>query len=145
MSKFAGKNFHTDNPPTLAMLHAKQGILNITSFFGKNTAKQSFFRSKFSLALGGNFTNQDIIFSDFGADADNSIFIQVLKFKFANIWYIPSSDFRSEFSIPNYADKLLKIYGSELAFFYQTLGNNYRVFVICSGPGQKSHKNILSQ
>src|SRR3989344_6473472 len=145
MAQVAGENFHPDYAATFAVLHPERGIFHIAGLFGKDRAEQSFFRSKLSLAFRSNFSDQDVVFADLGADADNTVFIEVLQFKFSDVRNVAGSYLLAKLGVAHGADEFLHVDRSEFAFFDQALGNNDRVFISRAGPGKECHENILSE
>ena len=72
------KHFNVYDYAAFAVGNAERGISNFSCLFTKDSAEQAFFGREFGLALGRNFTNENVAGANFCTDADNTFFVQIL-------------------------------------------------------------------
>ena len=127
------------------MLNTKGSISNFSCFFTKDSTKKSFFWAKFCFALRRNFTNQDVPWSYFSTNSNNTIFVKVLKCFFAKVWNIASDLFVTKFCCSTFEFFNFKTDRSVNIFFNKSFINNDSVFEVVTFPVHISDKDIFTE
>src|SRR3989344_1300886 len=139
----SGEYLHGDYATSRPGIHPFGSIFNISSFLAEERPEQALFGSKLALALRRNLADENVARTHLGANADDTIFGQVLELRLTYVRNIAGGHLRTKLGITNIDSELSDVDGCKLAFLHQALGNNDGVFIIGSGPAHECNKNIL--
>ena len=125
--------------------HAQGIIFNVAGLFTKDGAQQSFFRCQFFFTLRGDFPDDNVARAYFGADADNTVFIQIFDGVITDIRYITGDFFRTKLCFQSVMFIFFDMDRGEFIRHYHTFGNQDRVFKVAAFPGNEGYDNVLTQ
>ncbi|KKW43352.1 MAG: hypothetical protein UY94_C0043G0001, partial [Parcubacteria group bacterium GW2011_GWA2_56_21] len=140
----AGEYFHADDAPALAVLHAKRRVFHIARFITENGTQEPLFGGELGFTFRRDLSYQDIAGTDFGADADDAVLVEVLQLGFADVRDVVRRDFRTELRVAHRRDEFLDVDRGEFAVFDQALGNDDGVFVVGARPAHERDKRVLT-
>src|SRR3989344_7296070 len=131
------------NNATFSVWNTKRSVTNFPRFFTKNCTKQALFRIKLSLTFGSNFPNKDIVWPNFGAYYNNTVFSQVSKLHLGDIRNITSKLFRAKLCFNHISLIFFDMNGSKKVVFHQSIRNQNRVFKTISFKVCISNSQVL--
>ena len=139
------EDFHVDNDTAFAVRHTEGRIAHFSCFIAENCTKKSFFGRKFGFALRGDFTDENVAASDFRADSDDTVFVQVFKSLFRKVGDISRYLFFAESRFAGFAFVFFDVDRGENVVAYELFGNKYRVFVVIAFPAHEADKDISAK
>ena len=142
---FAGKDLDIDNLTALAMRHAQGGILYIAGLLTEDGAQQALFRGQFLFTLGCDLADQDVVRADLGADADNTVLVEVLDRVLADVRDVAGDLLGSQLGVTGFHFILFNMNGREAVLLDQALGDQDRIFEITAFPGEECHDYVLAK
>ena len=141
----AGKLTDVHNFSVFAVGQGQRSVFDIAGFFAKDDAQEFFFSSEISLAFWGDLADQDVAGFHVRADADHTRFIEVFEFFFAYVRDVARHDFRTELGVADVNLEIFDVNRAVAILFQHAGGDNDRVLIVVTAPGQKSHEHILAE
>src|SRR6202012_2937651 len=102
----------------------QRGILGITGLVTEDSAEQLFFRGGVAFAFRSDLTDQDIAFLDLGADADDTVLVQVFGGFFRYVGDVRGQLFFTQLGVTNFQLIFGDVYRSEQVFLHHFLADN---------------------
>ena len=134
-----------DNLAALAVRDAQGCVFHIARLFAEYRAQQLLFRAELSFPLGRYLANEDVARLDFGAHADDALFVQVAEAVLAHVGNIAGDLFRAQLGFARLYFVLFNVYGCELIFLDQPAAEDDGVLEVVALPAHKRHQHILPQ
>ena len=142
---FPGKDLDVDDDAALAVRHLQGGVADLAGLFAEDGAQQALFRGQLGFALGGHLAHQDIARTDFRADADDAVFVQVTHGVFADVGDVPGDFFRAQLGFPGFGLVFLDVDGGVLVLPDQALAQQNGVLIVVAFPGHETDQHVLAQ
>src|SRR5262249_31013382 len=98
-SALASADLNVDDGALDARRAIQGSVANVAGLFAEDRTQQLFFRGQGGFALRRSFTDQDVAWLDYRADADHAAFVQVAKERFADVRDVARDLFRAELGI----------------------------------------------
>jgi len=125
--------------------HTQRGVLDITGFFTKDGAQQALFRGQLFFAFGGDFTDQDVIGTNFSANTNNASFVEVTDGIIANIGDLTGNLFGTKLGITGFHFILFNMDTGVAVFLDQAFRDQDGIFKVEAFPWEQRNGNILTQ
>ena len=120
-------------------------VTNFTGLFTEDRAQQALFRSQLGLALGCDFTDQDISRADLSADTDDTFLIKILEGFLTDARNIAGNLFRSELGITGFTLVLFDVDRCVDIVTHKTFAQKNSVLIVVTFPGHESDQGVLSE
>ena len=128
-----------------AVRHAQRGVFHFTRLLTEDRAEQSLFRAQFSFTARRDLTDQNVVRSDFRADPDDPVLVEVRQALLADIRNVPSDLFRSELGIARFGLVLLDVDRGKDIVANQSLTDQDGVFEVATFPRHERDEHILPE
>src|SRR5690606_37519113 len=140
-----GEDLYVDNGTLGAGRHAQGGVLNVGRLLTEDRAQQFLFRSQLGLAFRSDLANQDVARADFGADVDDTGFVQLVQSSFTHVRDVGGDFLWAELGVTRHTGQFLNVDGGEAVFLNHTLGQADGVFEVEAVPRHERDAHVLTQ
>ena len=141
----AGKEFLVDDYAAYRRRDFEGGVFDVAGFVAEDCAEQFLFGRGVGFALGGDFTDKDVAFFDFGSDANDTVFVEVFGGVVADIGDVASEFLKAAFGFANFESVFFNVDRGEDVFAYNALGDNHSVLEVVSFPRHEGHFQVATQ
>src|SRR5699024_317155 len=117
----------------------------LTRLLTEDRAEQSLLCREFRFTPRRDLTDENIVRTYLGADADNSALIQIRQAIFADVRDVSGNLFRAKLRITRFGFILLNMDRRKDIVLDQTFANQDGVLEVTTLPGHKRHVDVLSQ
>ncbi len=134
-----------DDLALFAVRHFERGVAHFARLLAEDRAQQALFRRQFGLALGRDFADQDVFGPNLGADAHDSVLVEILERIFADVGDVAGDLFGSEFRVAGFALVLLDVNRGEAIVLDHAFADQNRVFVVVAFPRHERDEHVLTE
>src|SRR5690606_7678696 len=140
-----GKDLDVDDGAFGASRHTQRGVLHVGRLLTEDRAQQLLFRRQLGLAFRRDLADQDVARADFGADVDDTGFVQLVQRSFTDVRDVRGDLLRAELGVTRHTGQFLNVDGGEAVFLNHTLGQADGVFEVEAVPRHERHTHVLTQ
>ena len=139
------EQFLINNYPLQRRRCFQRSIFHITGFITEDRTQQFFFRTRIGFSFRGNLTDQDISRFHTGSDADNTVFIQILRSIFTDIGDIGGQLFQTSFRFAHFQWIFIHMYRSKYIVTNDIFRDHDSILIVIPFPGHISHFQVTSE
>lgn len=142
---FPGENLNIDNLSGFAVRHSKGGITDLTGLLTKDRPEELFLIGKLGFSFGSDLTDQNIARTNFGANANDSLAVQILQRFFRNIGNLAGNFLRAKLCITGIALVFLNMNGCVQVALYKVFIQKDCVLIVVAFPRHIGNDDVIAQ
>ena len=141
----APEDAHLHHSAALAVRHPQGSVFHLARLLAKDRAQQLLFRGQLGLALGRDLADQDVARTNFRADPDHAVLVQVTQRLFAHIGDVACDLFGAQLGLARLDLMLRHMDRGELVVSHKPFGEDDRVLEVVSLPSHEGDQDALAE
>ncbi len=142
---FAGENTHVHDRALDPGRHPERRVPHVAGLLAEDRPQELLLGRELRLALGGDLSHQDIPRLDFGADPNDTAFVEIGQGLVADIGDIPRYLFGTELGVPSDGLELLDVNRGVDVFLDHALADEDGVLEVVPAPGHEGDEHVATQ
>jgi len=139
------KHPDVDHLAVHAVRHAQRGVLYFAGLLTEDRPKQALFRAQLGLTSRRNLANENVIWMNLGANADNAVLIEIRQALLADIRDVSRDLFGTQLGIAGIALVLLNVDRRVHVIPHEPLTQQNGILKVAAVPWHEGHHDVLAK